>query len=114
MKTGLFATAFLALFAFSPAFADDFYATPMSPAAPTNLPGENLVPGLSQALTLVNTVTQPILQPILAPGTPAAAPAAAPAGGLHRHHHHRRLVGRHGHHRQVAHLRKHAGSHRHA
>ena len=46
----------------------DFYATPMNSGAPTNLPGETIIPGMSQAMMIVNGVTQPILQPILAPG----------------------------------------------
>ena len=76
-----------------PAFAEDFPATPLSPAAPTNLPGEALIPGLPEAVAVVNGVTAPILQPILVPGAVAdAGPAAAP---IHHRHHHRHLASRH-------------------
>ena len=82
----------------APAFAEDFPATPLSPAAPTNLPGEALIPGLPEAVAVFNGVTAPILQPILVPGAAvAAAPAAAPVH--HRHHHH--LASRHHHARHV-------------
>ncbi len=53
---------------FAVAGPTDFYATPMNSGAPTNLPGETIIPGMSQAMMVVNGVTQPILQPILAPG----------------------------------------------
>ena len=45
----------------------DFYATPMNSGAPTNLPGETIIPGMTQAMQVINGVTQPILQPLLAP-----------------------------------------------
>ena len=76
----------------APAFAEDFPATPLSPAAPTNLPGEALIPGLPEAVAVVNGVTQPILQPLLVPGAVAAAPEATP---IHHRHHHRHLASRH-------------------
>lgn len=66
------------------ALAQDFPATPLNAGAPANLPGENLVPGLSQAVTAFNTATQPLLQPILAPGGAAAAPEATTP--VRRHH----------------------------
>ncbi len=61
--------------------AVDFPATPINHGAPTNLPGETLIPGLTEAMTVVNTVTQPILQPILAP---MPAPVAEPAPPMRR------------------------------
>lgn len=67
----------------------DFYATPMNSGAPTNLPGETIIPGMSQAMMVVNGVTQPILQPILAPGG-GPKPMMAdekPMMKKHRHHH---------------------------
>ncbi len=76
MKTLLAATLVAAstmTFAAS-AYAVDFPATPMNHGAPTNLPGETIIPGMTQAMQLVNGVTQPILQPILAPNPPAPAP----------------------------------------
>lgn len=65
--------------------AEDFYATPLQHGAPTDLPGEKLIPGVSEAMGIVNAVTQPILQPILAPG---GAPAAEPAVDKPMKHHH--------------------------
>lgn len=72
---------------FAVAGPTDFYATPMNSGAPTNLPGETIIPGMSQAMMIVNGVTQPILQPILAPGGGQPAPMAAPMMKHHRHHH---------------------------
>ena len=55
--------------------AMDFPATPLNAGAPTNLPGETIIPGMTQAMMVLNGVTQPILQPILAPGPlPSATP----------------------------------------
>ncbi len=69
---------------FAVAGPTDFYATPMNSGAPTNLPGETIIPGMTQAMQVVNGVTQPILQPILAPGGGQPAPMMeAPM----RHHH---------------------------
>jgi len=63
--------------------AEDFPATPMNHGAPTNLPGETIIPGMTQAMQVVNGITQPILQPILAPE--GAQPAMAPEPMMHRH-----------------------------
>ena len=94
MKNSIGALSLIAMMAVAaPAFAEDFPATPLSPAAPTNLPGEALIPGLPEAVAVLNGVTQPILQPILVPGAVAdAGPAAAP---VHHRHHHRHLASRH-------------------
>lgn len=94
MKTYLAALGLVAMMAAAaPALAEDFPATPLSPAAPTNLPGENLIPGLPEAVAVFNGVTSPILQPILVPAPAvAAAPEAAP---VHHRHHHRHLALRH-------------------
>jgi hypothetical protein len=75
--------------------AGDFYATPLNSGAPTNLPGETLIPGMTQAMMVVNGVTQPILQPILAPGP---LPAAAPEPMMMRHH---RMMRHHMHHKMM-------------
>lgn len=62
----------------------DFYASPMNSGAPTNLPGETIIPGMTQAMTVINTVTQPILQPMLAPGG-GAPMMEKPMMKKHRH-----------------------------
>lgn len=79
---------------FAVAGPTDFYATPMNHGAPTNLPGETIIPGMSQAMTVVNTVTQPILQPLLAPGGDKMA-AAEPAEPMHMRRGHRHRMMRH-------------------
>ena len=68
---------------FAVAGPTDFYATPMNSGAPTNLPGETIIPGMTQAMQVVNGVTQPILQPILAPGGGQAPMMDQP---MRRHH----------------------------
>ena len=79
--------------------AMDFPATPMNHGAPTNLPGETIIPGMTQAMQVVNGVTQPILQPILAPGGAAQpAPMMAPEG-MPMHHH--RMMRHHMHHKMM-------------
>lgn len=72
----------------------DFYATPMNSGAPTNLPGETIIPGMTQAMQIVNGVTQPILQPILAPGGGAKPMMADNAPMMKRHHgrHHHMMM----------------------
>ena len=73
----------------------DFYATPMNSGAPTNLPGETIIPGMSQAMMVVNGVTQPILQPILAPGGGQPAPMMEKPMHKHRmmrHHSHKMMM----------------------
>lgn len=73
---------------FAVAGPTDFYATPMNSGAPTNLPGETIIPGMTQAMQIVNGVTQPILQPILAPGGGNAQPAPMMDKPMkHRRHH---------------------------
>lgn len=69
--------------------AEDFPATPMNHGAPTNLPGETIIPGMTQAMQIVNGVTQPILQPILAPGGDQMQ--AAPQGEPMMRHRHRMM-----------------------
>jgi hypothetical protein len=71
--------------------AMDFPATPMNMGAPTNLPGETIIPGMRESMMVVNGVTQPILQPMLAPGGGAMA-AAEPAPMMHHHHHHHHMM----------------------
>ena len=68
----------------------DFYATPMNSGAPTNLPGETIIPGMTQAMTVINGVTQPILQPILAPGG-GAKPMMADDKPMMKKHRHRMM-----------------------
>lgn len=88
-----------ALFAPSPLWATEFYAHPLNAGAPTNLPGETLIPGLPETLTALDTATRPLLQPLLAPdGATPAAPGPVLRHG-HRHHH--------GRHKVTAHLRRH-------
>lgn len=73
---------------FAVAGPTDFYATPMNSGAPTNLPGETIFPGMTQAMQVVNGVTQPILQPLLAPGggqKPAPMMASEKPMMKHRH-----------------------------
>ena len=65
-------------------YAEDFPATPINHGAPTNLPGESLIPGMTQAMQVVNAVTQPILQPILAPGGDQPMMAPPPVMRHHR------------------------------
>ena len=69
--------------------AMDFPATPLNSGAPTNLPGETIIPGMTQAMMIVNGVTQPILQPILAPGPVAMA---APEPMMRKRHMSRRMM----------------------
>ena len=69
---------------FAVAGPTDFYATPMNSGAPTNLPGETIFPGMTQAMQVVNGVTQPILQPILAPGGGPAPMMEKPMMKKHR------------------------------
>ncbi len=69
--------------------AMDFPATPMNMGAPTNLPGETIIPGMREGMMVVNGVTQPILQPMLAP---AAMTEPAPAPMMHHHHHHHHMM----------------------
>ena len=76
------------------AYAVDFPATPLNHGAPTNLPGETIIPGMTQAMQIVNGVTQPILQPILAPNPPPPAPM------MERPMHHHRMM-RHSMHRKM-------------
>lgn len=93
----------------------EFYATPIQKGAPTDLPGERLIPGASQSAALIDTIISPIVVgptqqlgttvgggvgttiaglPTIFPAEPAAAPAdAGPAPRAHRRHHHR--YGRH-------------------
>lgn len=90
----------------------NFYATPIQKGAPTDLPGERLVPGASQAAGAIDLVVSPVLVPINQVGTevggtvgtvvaaadptPAAAPpAAAPAKARRHHHHHHHAVMKH-------------------
>lgn len=50
------------------AYADDFPATPMQHGAPTDLPGEKLIPGMSEAMAAINVAIPPIvLPPIVLP-----------------------------------------------
>ena len=70
--------------------AMDFPATPLNSGAPTNLPGETIIPGMTQAMMVVNGVTQPILQPILAPGPVASA--APPPMMMHKRRMSRRMM----------------------
>ena len=73
----------------------DFYATPMNSGAPTNLPGETIIPGMSQAMMIVNGVTQPILQPILAPGGGNKQATAEQQPMMKKHHRHRMMYHKH-------------------
>jgi len=77
------------------ASAFDFPATPNNTGAPTNLPGEGVIPGMRESMEIVNGVTQPILQPVLAPGgmaPPAAGGEAPPPMAMHHHHHHHHMM----------------------
>ena len=85
IKKLIVATALtIATTGFAVAGPTDFYATPMNSGAPTNLPGETIIPGMTQAMQVVNGVTQPILQPILAPG--GGQPAPMMQAPMRRHH----------------------------
>ena len=108
MRLGLGAAVALTALVLSPAYAVDFAATPINHGAPTNLPGEDIIPGLREALVAVNGLTQPLLQPILAPGgapvqaaapSPAAIPKHRRRSAYHAHRQHRPQ-------RQLAHLRQ--------
>jgi hypothetical protein len=91
VAAGLALTVALPMLAAS-AKAEDFPATPLNAGAPTNLPGERLVPGMTEAMMVVNAVTGPIVQPILVPEGQTAA-AAAPM--MHRHHGHHHMMMHH-------------------